>query len=407
MKPWLRNALIGLGLLALASWVTVWAVARSWRADFDEEVRRLEREGAPVEPAQLAPPPVPDGENAALLIVEAARLLDALKDEDKPDLWDSLPDEEGQDPEGVKPYLEKCRGALEKLDEGLRRPRCRFPVDYAAGIEAELPGITSLVRFARLLNARAVFSLRAGDSAAAAKDLKSLLRLSEGVSQEPMLVSQLIRYAVVDWAFDLLKRDRLVLPEPEWKDLAAAFEAPSFGDAFARAYLMERAVAIDACRKYFLSGQLPGGGKRSAEMGWLAGVVGARSGTRYLREIGRAIGLVRKPYAEARAAEIELENTIARSRSVADVVSLVFLPAISRAHRNEASAEARCRMAAAFCRIKAGGRVPDSLELADPCTGKPTLYKRLDAGFELRSPGPNQTDDGGKEDDIVLKAGRK
>jgi len=403
MKLWLRISLIGLGLLVVASWITVWAVARSWHRDFDGEVRRLEESGAPVEPGRMAPPPIPDDENAALLIVEAGHLLEAGGEDDKPD-WDELPDEEGQDPENLKPYLEKCRGALDKLAEALRRPRCRFPINYAAGLEAELPGISSLVGFARLLNARAVLSLRAGDRAAAARDLRSILRLSEGLSQEPMLVCQLIRYVLVEQAFTLLKRDRLDLPEQEWKELAAVFETPSFGDVFARSYLMERAVAIDVCRKYFFSGQLPGGGKNPAGTGWIAGLIGARSGTSYLREIGRAIELVRKPYAEARAGEIELQKDIERSRGMTDVLSRLLLPAILRAHQNEAAAEARCRMAAAFCRIKAGGRVPDALEVADPCTGKLMLYRRLDGGFELRSIGPNQTDDGGAEDDIVLKS---
>jgi hypothetical protein len=166
---------------------------------------------------------------------------------------------------------------------------------------------------------------------------------------------------------------------------------------------MERAVAIHVCRKYFIEGKLPGE-KTPVDTGWIGAVFGARSGSSYLREMGRAMELVKKPYAEARAGEVALEGDIARSRGVTDILSHLLLPAISRAHQNEAAAETRCRMAAAFCRIKAGGRVPDTLELPDPCSGKTMGYTRRDGGFELRSPGPNQTDDGGKEDDIVLKA---
>jgi len=403
MKRRLWIGLIGLGLLGVASAITVWSVVRSWRSNFEDAVRRLDQDGAPVEPGRMAPPQVPDAENAALLIVEAARLLDALKDEDKPEL-DGLPDEEGQDPETLKPYLEKCRGALEKLDEALRRPRCRFPIDYAAGVEAELHGVTSIVEFARLLHARAVLLLRAGDRAAAAQDLRSILRLSESLSQEPMLICQLIRYSVVGEAFDLLKRDRLVLPEQEWKNLAAAFEAPAYGDVFARSFLMERAVAIDVCRKYFIAGQVPGGGRNAMRTGSAGGHLGVRSATKYLRDIARAIELVRKPYVEARAGEAELQNDVERGRSVTDFLSLLLWPAVVRSHQREAAAEAQCRMAAAFCRIKAAGLVPETFEVADPCTGKPLLYKRLEKGFELRSPGPNQADDGGAEDDIVLKS---
>ncbi len=403
MKRWLRISLIGLGLLGIASAITVWAVVRSWRSNFEEEVRRLEQAGVPVEPGRMAPPPVPDAENAALLIVDAARLLDALKDEDKPEL-DGLPDEEGQDPETLKPYLEKCRGALEKLDEALRRPRCRFPIDYAAGLEAELHGVSSSVEFARLLHARAVLSLRAGDRAAAARDLRSILRLSECLSQEPMLICQLIRYSVVGEAFDLLKRDRLELPEQEWKDLAAAFEAPAFADAYARSFLMERAVAIDVCRKYFIAGQILGGGRNPMPTGSVGGHLGVRSAAKYLRDMARAIELVRKPYVEARVGEVELQIDVERRRSVIDFLSLLLWPAVASSHQHEAAAEARCRMGAAFCRIKAAGRLPETLEVADPCTGKPLRYKRLEKGFELRSPGPNQADDGGAEDDLVLKS---
>jgi len=278
MKPWLRYSLIGLGLLVVASGVAVWAVARSWRSTFEDEVRRLQQGGAPVEAGRMAPPPVPDAENAAPLILEAAALLDALKDEDTPEL-DKLPDEEGRDPESLKPYLDKCRGALAKLDEALRRPRCRFPIDYAAGLEAELSGITSLISLARLLDARAVLSLRAGDWAAAERDLRSILRLSEYLSQEPMLICQLIRYSLVELAFGLLKRDRLDLPEGDWKELAAAFEAAAFGDAFARSYLMQRAMAIDACRKYFFAGSSRAGRPGATRGGTRAGSAPSRART--------------------------------------------------------------------------------------------------------------------------------
>ena len=72
---------------------------------------------------------------------------------------------------------------------------------------------------------------------------------------------------------------------------------------------------------------------------------------------------------------------------------------------NEARSEAQQQMAAAFCRIKAEGRIPESLELRDPCSGSPFVYTRVDGGFELRSPGPGQQADG--SDHIVLKTRKK
>ena len=68
-----------------------------------------------------------------------------------------------------------------------------------------------------------------------------------------------------------------------------------------------------------------------------------------------------------------------------------------------ARAQAMQRAAAAFCRIKAEGRVPGTLEVIDPLTGKPMIYRRTDKGFELRSVGLSPRD-GGSGDDIVLKS---
>jgi len=77
-----------------------------------------------------------------------------------------------------------------------------------------------------------------------------------------------------------------------------------------------------------------------------------------------------------------------------------------RSHQNEATAEARCRMAAAFCRIKAEGRAPEAREVIDPLTGKPMIYRRSEKGFEIRGVGLTLKD-GGTGDDLVLKSPKK
>jgi hypothetical protein len=407
VKTWLRRILCGLGLLLVTGWISVWALGRTWRREFDEEVRRLEQSGAPVKASQLAPPPIPDEQNAALPIAEAALLLEALQKENEAD-WDQLSDEEGPDFEFLKSTLGKCREPLDKLALALGRPRCRFPVDYAAGCQAKNDALRGLLGFARALNARALLSLEAGDSAAAARDLRLILRLSECLSNEPFLVSQLVRYVIVERAFEVLKRDRLDLPADEWKDLSSAFEKQSLGEDFVRAFLMERATAIDLCRNYFFLGRVPRSlvGEPS-DMGSFAALVFAKSGLNHLRVMGRAIDLVRRPYVEARLGERQLRREVELAHGAANIVTGLLLPAMLPAHQKEARAEAQLRMAGAFCRIKADGRIPESLELGDPCTGKSFLYTQAEGGFELRSPGLNLKDDGRDEDEMLLKTRKK
>jgi hypothetical protein len=49
---------------------------------------------------------------------------------------------------------------------------------------------------------------------------------------------------------------------------------------------------------------------------------------------------------------------------------------------------ARMAMCRAACRILAGGAYPDALDLKNPFTGDPMIYRRLDPGFEIECPNP-------------------
>lgn len=85
-------------------------------------------------------------------------------------------------------------------------------------------------------------------------------------------------------------------------------------------------------------------------------------------------------------------------------MSNLLIPAYFRAHGLMTGTQASQAAAAAFCRIKAEGKIPDSLDVLDPFTGKSMLFTRTDNGFQLLSVGQNLRDDGGEDDDIMLKS---
>jgi hypothetical protein len=406
MKVWLKRSALVLGLLLVLVVSMFWLVVRGWRREFEQEVAALKAAGVPVHSSMLAPPPVPEEENAAPLLAKAATLLEGLEDPPGND-WVDLSAEEGLDEKNLREYVTRRRAILDKVAEALARPQCRFPVDYGRGCQIDNPRTRDLMRFAGILNARAVLELRAGDSAAAARDLRLMIRLSECLAIEPLLISQLVRLVILERAFDVLKKDRLDLSPAEWRELGRLFEAPTFREVLAAAFEMERAVAIESCRTCYFRGKLPAEGREPSDMGWMSGLLMIKSGPHCLRMIGRVIALIRQPYAESRPAELQLTREHQQSTRWNELLSRLILPAFLRIHGREAGAETNQRMAAAFCRIKADGRIPESLEVVDPCTGKLLIYLKESGGFQLRSPGPDQKDDGGEKDDIILGTRRK
>jgi hypothetical protein len=69
-----------------------------------------------------------------------------------------------------------------------------------------------------------------------------------------------------------------------------------------------------------------------------------------------------------------------------------------------ANAQALQAAAAAYCRILADGKAPETLDVPDPFTGRTMQYRRTATGFRIFSVGPNGVDDGGKEDDVLLES---
>jgi len=87
---------------------------------------------------------------------------------------------------------------LAKLATDLKRPYCRFDIQYQNGYEATLPHLSTLK------NAATLFSLRAGEKLARAntneamQDTLNGIQLGELLQSEPFLISQLVRIAILD-----------------------------------------------------------------------------------------------------------------------------------------------------------------------------------------------------------------
>ncbi|MSU33831.1 MAG: hypothetical protein EXS36_01730 [Pedosphaera sp.] len=92
---------------------------------------------------------------------------------------------------GLQPY----DGLLISVDEAARRKFCKFPVRYQDSARALLPHLAKLRHLCQIYSLRSAAHLQRGNTDGAFANVETSLRLSDGPSSEPLLISQLVRAA--------------------------------------------------------------------------------------------------------------------------------------------------------------------------------------------------------------------
>ena len=167
----------------------------------------LEKDGRPMEPADVIPPKVPDTENAALLYESATLLLKAQPAagenllEDLGDISDKFI-KESLDPDKLDEFKQLIRQdvvtqALSIIAQGTRRDSCRFDLNYDDGLFTLLPHLSGLRNFTRILSAKAYLEAKTGNPNTAWDMLTTQLKFADALRTEPVLVSKLVRMAMI------------------------------------------------------------------------------------------------------------------------------------------------------------------------------------------------------------------
>jgi hypothetical protein len=107
--------------------------------------------------------------------------------------------------------LSKYDPAIEELRQASHLPYARFPLNYNSENPGAilLPHLAGLKRCSQVLRLRAIAELHNGQSDKALADVKLMLRLADSVRTEPLLISHLVRIAIL----------QLTL-QPVWEGLA-------------------------------------------------------------------------------------------------------------------------------------------------------------------------------------------
>jgi len=195
----------------------------------------LEKDGRPMRVADILPPEVPDTENGALLYESAALLLkaeparqsldnppgesvkEAIDQERNKDLLGRLASLSAELAEGkITPQkrqeLEQLMGrravdyALFSIETGAQRPACRQHRDYDAGINLLLPGLSDVRSLARIVGAKARLEAEAGAMDRAWDLAVTQAKLADAYRSEPILISQLVRIAIINLSCGTVQR---------------------------------------------------------------------------------------------------------------------------------------------------------------------------------------------------------
>lgn len=396
LKRFLKWSGLGLAALAVASLATCGFINWQTEGRIEEEIARLRAAGEPVSFIDCAPPPVPEAENGAPLIVAA---LSGLSMDHEFDVCVEDLAMKRSDPARLRAMLEARREILVRLREALAKPQFRYHVNYEDGFAAQMPHVGKVLSGGRFLGLESVDALNRGDRAGAVRSVLDILRLEKTLRQEPTLVSQLIRFVLVATALEHL--EKVTLDAEEEREFLRLADPAAYREGLARSYQSERAFGINAFQDLLggRTGAMEGLGQPLPMAGWYARPYLRLDFVRYLDIMKEVVPAVRGDYLEARTRFGEV--TLRLEGRMLPSVSALIIPSLEGGVRNLWTTLTRLELAKRSIRARlAGPNAPEPP--TDPFTGKSCLVRKDPDGITLWSVGQDGVDDGGhKERDIV------
>lgn len=449
-------------LLALFYAVENWRGARAWKVVRDQ----LRAQGEPLSFAELVPPMPPEDENFAMTPFFRGYFDKSLSADGKTPVWSVRQEETklqdwpgklndtynwrlgeryefawnrraedlsqfaGVDVatlppvEAIRRLLEQSRPILEEIEAAVRRPKSQFPIHYEDNVSALLPHLANLKGLGRLFSLRALARLDAGDAAAALQDVLTTIRLAESLRDEPVLISGLVRIAILELAMQPIWQG---LADRKWnagqlRELQSRLETMDLLVAYQLSARGERIFAQDFCdlvereRNLGEMGMLDGSDDSHsfhyrlwnyAPKGWY--VYNKAVIARLLADALPAINLVERRFdaPKVKAYDTELDRKLKGNAKL--FPARLIAPGLGRSPQKFVLAQTSVDQAVIACALErqrlAHGSYPATLAKLVPdhvaavphdiMDGQPLRYRLEDGKFTLYSIGVNGTDDGG------------
>ncbi len=425
--------LTGVAVAVVALGVTYAIMLASATARLRRAYADLEKDGRPMDAAEIIPPDVPDAQNGALLYASAALLLKAQPspeagqpDARRQDLLGYLGTRASEfaagtlDPNKQAEFRqlmeqEVVTSAMSAIRQGAQRPACRFDCDYDNGVGMN-PYLSDLRTLARVVGAKACLEAEAGRPEAAWDLAQTLATMADGRRSEPIIISQLVRMALVGLSCTTIQRLAGTTPpnSQQYESLMGTLDTLDDIQPLVRAVDGERILMgewLFTLPKGELYKQLR---QTLSESYWPEIVHRLRfhrltfkplflsDHAAYLQLMRKHAQLFEQPFSADLRDNLEKEELAVPKRYL---LTHSLTPAICRIK------DIHCRMVADVRVARTGlallqyrqthGSFPqtlDALRLADvtdPFTGKPLFYRRDDKGFILYSVGGDLKDNDG------------
>ncbi len=410
---------VGIAIVVLA---VIYAIATA--VSF-VELRRayasLKKAGRPMTSAQIIPPAVPDTENAALLYEIAILLLEAqpAPENNLLEYLDSLSVAlQSESPDAAKrTELEQLlnqdvvRQAMAALEQGTHRPSCRFDHDYKAGFGMLMPHLSGLRDLIRILGAKACLEAQAGRSEAAWDLVETQLKFADALRKEPILISQLVRFASIRLSCETIRKISETAPPNEEQCRSVDRLLSDYEDNAVLILALdgERLLGGEWAFNLLKNGPIKNLGVLSAEESAFGNVLLAlysafkplslADHAAYLRIMGEHVRTGREPYS------VGEQSALDAGINRVHIVTSMIVPALGRVKEVYWETIAEMRVTRAGLALlqykKAHDSFPQTLEeldlkqVNDPFSNGPLLYRPSPNGFVLYSVGPDRKDNGG------------
>jgi hypothetical protein len=336
--------------------------------------------------------------------------------------------------------LKQYEPVLDELRTASHRPFSRFNVSYDDEDPAAilLPHLAQIKKFCRLLQVRALAELELGRTDAAFEDFKLMEYLTASISQEPFIISHLVRYAVLNFSDEVVWEG---LARNQWSDAqlteietglsklnllkdarrSMESERAGFGDKLFDYVRRNKGSVSDFGE--FGNGRPTDNPFMFAPEGWLyleqANYHRAfeekvlpgfdpPTGRVYPHEIDRNFG----KYKHMNAGEFPSPTQFGSGGSFFkhNMLSALLLPALGKIYHKAAITQTAVNETMIACALErfrlSNGKLPTTLDALVPkfidhvpldiCNGQPLVYRPGKGNqFVLYSVGWNETDDGG------------
>jgi hypothetical protein len=457
-------------LVCLATLIALVVAEENFRSqrEWESYKREMEARGVKFDLVSLIPPPVPDAQNFATTplfkkffdllnkdqrtefeqyqkeLSQRINLFAQATDKKSPLLGDwrvgkhvnltewgeylGQPD--------ILQALKKFDPAMDEISVASRRPYSRFPIQFEKGFSLKLPHLQTLNQLTRLFTLRALAELSDGQTDRAMSDVKTILQLANSVKDEPILISQLVRIAILHHGLQVVWEG---LAAHQWSEsqLAALQSVFQNTDILTQGYRSlqgERVIGTDLFQQMMTD-------RRGLEAVVTSSFAGTQPPSYFLgmpyslmpecifyqnvltinhhedQHVFPSINLDEKRVfpRTIEAGERQIED-LKKSGSILhphpySIFMLILTPALSNCVMKFAEGQTLIDEASVACALErywlAHGAFPENLDALVPqffsklphdvITGEPLKYRRTDDGsYVLYSVGWDETDDGGK-----------